>query len=220
MAEQNISIKIILDKLLRYPLMQDLSLETAVDYAVDFMRLVGMPGIFEDKEATIEVKNYRAKLPEDYYQINSVFHSGVKLRSSTEVSFTAEKAGDTYKIQGGIIFSSLEKGELKISYQAISTDNEGYPTISDNSSFTRGLEMYIKKQWFTILFESGKIQYPVLQNIQQEYAWAVGDCQTEFNRMSLDRAESFYNSWRTLILRDHQYASGFKNDGAKQILNI
>lgn len=200
--------------------MQDLSLETAVDYAVDFMRIVGMPGIFEDKEATIEINNYRAKLPNDFYQINSVLYNGTRLRSSSDISFVSSKAGDTYKIQGGLIFSSVENGELTINYQAISTDEEGYPTIPDNSSFMRGLEMYIKKQWFTVLFESGKIQYAVLENIQREYAWAVGDCQSEFNRLSLDEAESFYNSWRTLILRDHQYTSGFKESGNKQILKF
>jgi hypothetical protein len=126
----------------------------------------------------------------------------------------------TYKIQGNIIYTSLESGELEISYLSISTDEDGYPLLPDNSSFTRALELYIKKQWFTILFDLGKINPAVLHNVQQEYAWAVGDCQTEFNRMSLDQAESFYNSWRTMILRDHQHSSGFIGDGNKQILNI
>ena len=57
-----ISIKAILDRLLRHPLMQDLQLETAIDYTVDFMRIVGCPGMFESKVESIKVTNYRANL--------------------------------------------------------------------------------------------------------------------------------------------------------------
>ena len=69
MAEQYSSIKLILDKILRHPLMQDITLETAVDYCVDFMRIVGTPSIFEEKTEIIRVKEYRAILPCDYYKL-------------------------------------------------------------------------------------------------------------------------------------------------------
>ena len=54
MAEQYSSIKLILDKILRHPLMQDITLETAVDYCIDFMRIVGTPSIFEEKTEIIK----------------------------------------------------------------------------------------------------------------------------------------------------------------------
>ena len=107
-----------------------------------------------------------------------------------------------------------------MAYLAIATDSEGYPLLPDNSSYTRALELYIKKQWFTILFDLGKIGPAVLQNTQQEYAWAVGDCQSEFNRLSIDKAESFFNSWRTLILRDSEHRTGFRNNGTKEVLKL
>ena len=49
MATKYVSIKLIMDKLLRHPMLQGLSLEAAVDYAVDFMRIVGCPAIFTEK---------------------------------------------------------------------------------------------------------------------------------------------------------------------------
>ena len=228
MAEIYTNIRLILDKLLRHPLMQDLTLETAVDYTVDFMRMLGTPTMFMEKTEIIEVKNYRAMLPCDYYQMIQVRNiNGQAFRYSTD-SFHMSECKDinnipsdlTYKIQGNIIYTSIEEGNIEVAYEAIATDSEGYPLLPDNSSFTRALELYIKKQWFTILFDLGKIAPAVFQNVQQEYAWAVGDCQTEFNRLSIDKAESFFNSWRTLILRDHQHTSGFKTNGAKQIIKI
>ena len=222
MAEQYINIKVVLDRILRHPLMQDLSLETAVDYTIDFMRIVGMPRMFTEKVVRIPIDKYRALLPCDYYQTIQVrIPGGPALVYSTD-SFHMNNKGNssTYKIQGNIIYTSIESGELELAYLAISTDADGYPLLPDNSSFTRALELYIKKQWFTILFDLGKITSAVLQNTQQEYAWAVGDCQSEFNRMSIDQMEAFSNSWRTLILRDHQHSSGFIGDGSRQTLNI
>ena len=222
MAEQYLSIKKILDSCLRHPLMQDLSLETAVDYTIDFMRIVGMPRMFTEKVVRIPIDKYRALLPCDYYQTIQVrIPGGHALVYSTDSFHMSNKGNSsTYKIQGNIIYTSIESGELELAYLAISTDEDGYPLLPDNSSFTRALELYIKKQWFTILFDVGKISSAVLQNTQQEYAWAVGDCQSEFNRMSIDQMEAFSNSWRTMILRDHQHSSGFIGDGSRQTLNI
>ena len=222
MAEQYLSIKKILDSCLRHPLMQDLSLETAVDYTIDFMRIVGMPRMFTEKVVRIPIDKYRALLPCDYYQTIQVrIPGGHALVYSTDSFHMSNKGNSsTYKIQGNIIYTSIESGELELAYLAISTDADGYPLLPDNSSFTRALELYIKKQWFTILFDLGKITSTVLQNTQQEYAWAVGDCQSEFNRMSIDQMEAFSNSWRTMILRDHQHSSGFANNGTRQTLKV
>lgn len=126
----------------------------------------------------------------------------------------------TYKLQGGYIFTSIKKGIIEISYQAILLDEEGFPLIPDNSKFTRALEAYIKKQWFTILFDMGKLQGPILQNVQQEYAWAVGACETEFQKLNLDKAESFYNSWRTMIPRTNEHSTGFIFNGARSNLKF
>ena len=229
MAESYTNIRLILDKIMRHPLMRDISLETAVDYTVDFMKIVGVPSMFMEKTEVVEVKNYRAKLPCDYYQMIQVRKiNGPAFRYSSD-SFHMSECKDnnkkdladlTYKIQGNLIYTSIEEGEIELSYEAIATDPEGYPLLPDNSSFTRALELYIKKQWFTILFDLGKINPNVLQNVQQEYAWAVGDCQTEFNRLSIDKAESFYNSWRTLLLRDTEHRTGFINNGTKERLKL
>lgn len=226
MAEQYTNIKIILDKLLRHPLLQSLSLESAVDYTIDFMRIVGVPNMFEEKTQVLEVKNYKALLPCDYYQVIQIrdCKTGETFRYASD-SFHMSKCkkspfGSTYKIQGGVIHTSIEEGNIEISYEAIPIDNEGYPKIPDNSSFTRALELYIKKSFFTILFDLNKISPAVLQNTQQEYAWAVGDCQSEFNRLSIDKMESFSNSWKTLITRATEHEKGFINNGAREYIRV
>lgn len=229
MSEQYTNIRLILDKILKHPLMQDLSFETVVDYTVDFMRIVGVPNMFLEKTVVIEVNNYRAMLPCDYYKVIQIRkpggptfrHSSDSFHMSEYKDFNNRPISDlTYKIQGNIIYTSIENGEIEMSYKAIAVDDEGYPLLPDNSSFTRALGLYIKKEHFTPLFDTGKIDFRVLQNVQQEYSWAVGDCQTEFNRLSLDEAESFYNSWRTLLLRDTEHRTGFINNGTKERIKL
>jgi hypothetical protein len=222
MAEQYITIKTVLDKIMRHPMLQDISLETAVDYTIDFMRIVGVPTMFTEKVELIKVDKYRALLPCDYYKVIQIRKPGGRALVYSTDNFHMNNKGNsmTYKIQGNIIYTSFEDGELELSYLAIEVDKDGYPLLPDNSSFTRALELYIKKQWFTILFDLGKIQPAVLQNTQQEYAWAVGDCQSEFNRLTLDQMEAFSNSWRTMLLRTNEHSSGFANNGIRQQLKI
>ena len=205
--------------------MQDLTLETAVDYCIDFMRLVGVPDMFTEKVAVLDINNYRAALPEDFYQINQVRTTEGNYFRYAGDTFHTHKCFDntvnadlTYKIQGGVIITSIEKGCIEISYQAIAVDEEGYPMIPDNSSFTRAVQAYIKKEWFTILFDQTKISQQAFQQAQQDYAWAVGDCRSEFNRLTIDKAESLFNSWRTLIIRDTEHRRGFKNNGSKEYI--
>lgn len=167
------------------------------------------------------------KIPNNFYvqvgYTDTECYKNATFRHATNTFHMSDIKSDidlTYKIQGGYIFTSIKEGTVELSYKAVLIDNEGFPMIPDNSKFTRALEAYIKKQWFTILFDMGKLQPAVLQNIQQEYAWAVGACETEFQKMSLDKAESFYNSWATLIPRKNEHYRGFASNGAKQNLKF
>lgn len=223
MAEQYTSIKTILDKTLRHPMMKDLSFETAIDYCIDFMRIVGCPNMFEEKVIISKIEDYRSDLPEDYYTMIQIRDnkSKVAFRYATNSFHLGEHPESfdlTYKVQNHKIYYSIKEGEVEIAYNAIMVDDCGYPMIPDNSSFTRALELYIKKQWFTILFDMGKLQNGILQNVQQEYAWAVGDCQSEFNRMSLDQAEAFFNSWNRMRINTMEHSTGFVNTGSKEFI--
>lgn len=192
-----ISIRQVLDDLLAHPLLRGLSLERAVDHAVHFIRIVGMPKIITEKTETIKIDNYRALLPDDYYAITKV------LNPKNNTPLVHSSTGDTdnsYKIQGNIIYSSLREGELTVSYKALLVDEEGYPTIPDNSSFIKALELYIKKQYFTVLFDLGKINIQILNNTQQEYAWYVGQCQSDLVRPTLDEMKSITNMWNNIVI--------------------
>lgn len=221
------NIKLIMDKLTRHPLLQDIPFETVVDYAVDFIRIVGTPPSFLDKTAIIDIVDYRGILPCDYYEMTQVRLNDSSKRTfryttdSFHMSSNKPEFSDlTYKIQGNCIFTTpLEQGQIEIAYQALPIDEEGYPLIPDNSSYSRALEAYIKREWFTILFDQGKLNGQVLARVDQEYSFYVGQAQSELIMPTIDQMEAISNMWNTLLPRDEHRHSFLDNGTQSHIIN-
>ena len=227
-----VNIRVVLDRLLRHPLLNDLNLESAIQYTLDFIGIMGLPNVYIDKISTISIKNYRGELPCDLIAINQVrlTKNGIALRAMTD-NFNAystqdhegrdgERGEPSFKTQGRVIFTSIKEQEIDISYKAIMLDEEGLPLVPDNSIFLKALELYIKKEWFTILFDMGKISPAVLNNTQQEYAFKAGQCNNEFVIPSVSEMEAITNMWNQLIPRVTEFRRGFKNLGDKEYLRV
>lgn len=220
-----ISVRQILDDLLADDMMRGLSLERAVNYAAEFMQVVGMPPEFENKVEKVEIKNWRGKLPCDLYEIVQVKDPKGFAYISAEGSFGNRNHPEqypafTYRVKGDIIFTSTKSIDLLVSYLAIPTDDYGFPLIPENAAYIRALELYIQKRYFTILFNNGKINQNVLANTQQEYAFYVGQAQSDLIRPSLDQMESIKNMWTTLIPKMHKHADGFKTVNNPEVLKF
>lgn len=228
--DKYISLKQILDNILDHPMLKDVSFERAVNHTINFIRIVGCPRIFEEKTATVEIEDYRGVIPYDFNDIIQVRMHNCNndnykvFRYSTDNFHMSENKKEsfdlTYKIQGNIIFTSIKNGTIEIAYNSFAVDSEGYPLIPDNSSFINALELYIKKKYFTILFDTGKITPAVYNQVCQDYAWAVGQAQSDLIRPSLDQLESFTNSWNTLIQRTNSHSNGFRYNSVKEKINI
>lgn len=218
-----ISIRQILDDILVHPMLQEVTLERAVNYAMEFIRIVGMPDAFEHKVQPLNVANYQADLMqlEGCYKILGIKTKGTELMLSSSSSLfdlpSNSESVPTYTIRGNVLQTSIKEGELEVSYLSIPTDDNGFPTIPNIASYIRALEAYIKKQWFTILFDLGKLHSSILSNTQQEYAWVVGQAQAELASPSLDEIEAFTNMWNSLLPQRNPYLSGFKTLGSRTL---
>jgi len=126
----------------------------------------------------------------------------------------------SFKTQGRIIYTSFPEGVVEISYKAIPVDDDGYPLLVDNETYLNALEAYIKQKVFTIKFDTGKISAGVLQNAQQEYAWAAGELQNEMTTPSVSEMESITRMWNTMIKPVRQFDNGFRNLGNREYLRV
>ena len=227
-----VNIREVLSRLLRHPLLQDVNVEQAVQYTIDFIGIFGMPRLYEDKEEVIHIEDFRAVLPDDLISINQIKENttGVCLRSMTDNFMPKEDYNKTtgnrvpqeltFKTQGQVLYVSFKTGDVTVSYKSIPVDDEGYPLLIDNSIFLKTLETYIKKEVFNTLFDMGKISVAVLQNTQQQYAWLAGQLQSEFTIPSQSEMESISRMWCTLIQRTSDFNDGYKNLGNKEFIKV
>lgn len=226
-----INIREALSRILRHPLLQDMTLEQAVQYTIDFIGIFGLPKLYQDKEEVLHIEDFRAKLPCDLISINQIKEckTGVCLRSMTDNFMPREhdrSAGYripqelSFKTQGQVLYVSFKTGDVSVSYKAIPVDKEGFPLLINNPVFLKALEAYIKKEAFNILFDMGKIAPVVLQNTQQQYAWLAGQLQSEFTIPSISEMESIKRSWCTLLQRTSEFNNGFKNNGDQEYIRL
>ena len=220
-----INIREVLSRIMRHPLLTDLNLETAIQYTLDFFAAIGLPNIYADKVTTICIDNFRGALPCDLIAINQVrlARNGVCLRAMTDNfngTHSEDKGELSFKTQGSVIFTSFKTGDIEISYKAIPTDDGGLPLLPDNPVFLKTLELYIKKEWFTILFDMGKISSAVLQNTQQEYAFKAGQCNNEFMIPSVSEMEAFTRMYNTLIPRVNEFSKSFRHMGDREYIKM
>ena len=180
-----------------------------------------MPKLFEQKQVTLDIVDYRSMLPCDFLneiQVRDSRSKAIMRKTASSFDITQDKSIDIqYKIQGNIIFSSIKEHQIDLSYTLIPTDDEGYPLLLDNAKFIRALESYIKLKWFTILFDLGKITQQAYQNAKSDYSFHVGQAQTDLIRPTVDQMEAISNMWNKLLpdsTMDHEH--GYVHEGTKE----
>ena len=124
----------------------------------------------------------------------------------------------TFKTQGNVILTSFRTGEITISYKALPVDETGIPLLIDNANFLKALELYIKKEKFSDLYDEGKIREGIMIKAERDYAWAVAQCEKEFIMPSISELQSITNMWNTLIPRVREFDSGFTKLGNRQYI--
>lgn len=124
----------------------------------------------------------------------------------------------SFKTQGRIIFTSFPEGMVEIAYKAIPVDEDGFPLLIDNETYLNALEAYIKKQVFTVKFDTGKVAAGVLSNVQTDYAWAAHLLQTEMQTPSVSEVEAMTRYLNTMIKPVRSFDNHFKNLGNREYI--
>lgn len=215
-----IRLEEVISRILRHPLMQDMDYEAGIQYTIDFLKTVGFPQTYIDKESCVHIKNYRSLLPYDLISITQVkeVKSNRYLKSMSANIHDEDRNNLTYKTQGSIIYTSFREGNIKVYYKAIPLDENEIPLIPDHPVFLKALELYIKKEWFTILFDMGKIHQNILHNTQQEYAFKVAQCNNMFIIPSVSEMQTITNMLNQMLPSNRHFENGFKNLGNKEEL--
>lgn len=225
---EHTGIKELLSRILRHKLLQEFTLEQAIQYTIDFIGIFGFPELYEDKQAEVDICDYRGKLPCDLISIDMVkdCKTNIPLRSMTAAFNPGGKYYNhlqqepQFKTQNRTIITSFPEGKVIIAYKAIPVDDEGLPLLVNNTKYLKALELYVKCQLFTMLFDEGKITQQVLNHTEQEYAWAAGQLESEFKTPSVSEMQSITNILHQIIPRHDGFYNRFESLGNKEFRRI
>jgi len=230
MEQQYIKINRIADDLSDHPMLRDIPFDRIINYAQELMQVVGCPKLFADRTAVVDIKHHRGLLPCDFIEVIQVrgvgecgYEEYVATADTFHVSNTKKPVDNypstaTYKIQGDVIITSREHGQVEISYRAIPIDEDGWPMLPDNAVFIRALEAYIKMKRFNVFFDQGQISQNVFAQAQQDYMFCVGQAQAELIMPTIDEMETITNMWNTLIPRVIEHRNGFATAHNKEYI--
>lgn len=68
MENKSISLRQVIDRIKRHPILKNLNEEAIIDYTIDFFRIVGLPNAYQEKTCLVKIHNYKGKLPDDYIE--------------------------------------------------------------------------------------------------------------------------------------------------------
>ena len=230
---KTISVGNILWKVLKQPIVQDLKYEDAAEYAIEYLRLIGAPLAFEDKVIRIKLNNYKGLLPSNLITLKGIEYAdcecngGVAMRYASNIYHTDIENDRncknttqeyTYITQNNVITTSMKDGWINISFNAMATDDFGYPLIPDNESFKVGLEYYIIHRTLEGLWSMGKITDKVFQYYEQKRHYYSAQATNSMTIKNMDQMETMMNAVNRMIINVNPQETFYKNFGVKEII--
>lgn len=225
-----ISVGEILWEVLKKPIVKDITIEEAAEYAINLIKTLGNIVAFEhpDKPLILNVEEYKAKLPSDITYIkgirlkpNGCEDNGISIREATDTFHLANckvTTEFTYLINGNYIHTSFPEGVLEISYVKMATDKDGYPLIIDNQRLKNAIVSYILYEYVSGLYDLGKIPDRVYEKYYQKYLFDLASANSELSIPSQDKMESLTNALTRLVVAKYPHVSGYRNFGENEYL--
>lgn len=125
----------------------------------------------------------------------------------------------TYLINGGYVKTNQETGYLMVAYQAIPTDNQGYPMIPDNQSYIEAIYWYITMKLMYPEWVGGRVRDAVYADAKR--SWNFYCKQAYGNAMmpnGAEQMETIKNTWHRLVEEFNEHDSFFSTMGQEQVI--
>lgn len=231
-----VSLKEIVDRIMKGNLYKGLPYESAITYGVDAYRLLASDKAEVTLPAKTEIKDYRGMLPENFERVvqtarvddcmnivsamryaTDTMHSVLHCFNSPDIGCNSE---NTYSLNNNYIHTSFKEGFVFMAYKGLAVDENCIPTIPDNINVILAVEFYIKYKYLDDLGSSDPKVERQYNKDYTEYCWYIGKAQNHMTSLSIDEYESFANSMSQWFgPTDNHHKNFLKNLGAKQLIN-
>ena len=227
-----ISLKVIIDRVMSRPGMEDLPYDVAILATTDCVELIGNSLFLKPNTAIITISENRGQIPYDVVDIKKAVRimsddveNRIPMTINADPFFTSysERNIDQglmnvakYRIQGEYIYTSFESGKLQIAYDGIPVDTEGIPMVPDRASILKAIEYSIIREWFERQMFAGRIGVDKFQYADKERNWYVAKTGTDFMLENLDKRKTLSNILNTLFINEEHTTNDFINLGNRE----
>tara|TARA_R100001463_G_scaffold17061_7_gene44029 strand:- start:10686 stop:11579 length:894 start_codon:yes stop_codon:yes gene_type:complete len=147
----------------------------------------------------------------------STFHKSMHCDNCVNENAAYE---ETYIVDCDYIKTSFETGKICISYMAFPTDEDCYPLVPDDISYSEAIFWYIYKKLLLSLVSSPEnkrngIDYNFAD---QKWKYYCTQARNAANFPDIDKYESFMNQWVRLIPSLNRHDSAFENLNTRENL--
>lgn len=169
----------------------------------------------EDVDKVICKLNDMSEYVESNVKVNRMIHNTDDLAFAGSMNKTVLESYPSFVLNNNRIVTNKRQGSVVIVYNSYAKDNNGIPLALDKESLLLAMENYVKKEYFGILYDLGKLPNRAsLETAAQNYAWYVGQTQSELAGFQSDaEVQSFLNGFVKLYKEETNfyYRDAFDN---------
>lgn len=182
-----------------------------IEWIAEALSYINVYQQYCQKQAVLEVKDYRALIPCDLHALIQIEHHGLAVSPlggsfDPNVQSLKDQGGAPgpintnfsfgYKVNGRWLTFNFREGTINISYLGIITDDEGYPMIPDRVEFKQAIFWYLLRQLIL-----GGFIHPEFNFDKADYQWKLycGQAKGAGNMPDLGEAEAASRQMRLLI---------------------
>lgn len=182
-----ISVKQVVSAVIRNLGVQDAAREfhNFVEWAFEAEKKIGSYTTFDKKIATLTLSDKKTLLPSDFLNMIEILSDSDerldKLRSY---------------MSGGYLHLDSEETSIKIHYEAIATDDEGYPTIS--AAHEDAVAAYIMYKYKGREYYNQKLPRYVYQDLKKEWSYQCAQARGKDNMPTKQQWRNISKYWNTL----------------------
>lgn len=236
MTQGKVSIKFIIEKLYR-----DLGINTEIDpdlvyeWASEALLFIGAFDQFETIIANITIDEHKAKLPCGFYKLESISNENTELYFAGKSLINNFFCDDckipvfpnnnpngtikqTFYINDNFIITSLQTGNLCITYMGIPVDKDGLPMIPDDVYYMKACTAYVTKMIDYREWRKGRLPDKVFKHSESEWDWYCAAARGASNMPDTQKLENLKNILIRLTPQMTQFNKFFlTNPEAKKI---
>lgn len=126
--------------------------------------------------------------------------------------------GLKYSLKPGYIMTNMKDGYIRLSYDAMYTDENGYPMVPDLISYVEALYWYITMKLKYPDYLSGRMNREIYYDIRRSWNFYCKQAYGDSMMPTPDEMETIKNVWTKLVPDVYANESAYNNIGEPQII--